>query len=500
MLEMPAVQNIRSLFHAGHHVAEISRTLKISEPTVRKYANMENFNQQIPGTAVRPSKLDPFKARINQYLEEDSRTWYKQRHTARRIFERLTEEEGYTGSYSVVQRFIRQKSAASAKEAFLDQVWAPAEAQCDFGEADSDIMGLRKRMHYLVLTFPYSNTGFAQLFYGENAECVCEGLKRIFEFIGGVPRRIVFDNAAGVGQRVCDAVRLTEVFSRFQLHYRFAVTFCNPNSGHEKGSVENKVGTIRRSLFVPVPKIHDLEEYNATLLRQCVKQADTTHYRKGKSCPILFTEDCLAMAALPRTSFQAVRYAAYKTDKQAKVVVDGRFRYSTAPELAGRSVTVGFSAYEVLIYDSSGTLIAKHPRLYGNAPAESIDPSSSLRLLIARPGGWVNSRLRHALPDDLRNYIDSGERADIKSCLAALAEATEVSDWPCAVQAARSVWRATGHLACADVTLYARRLFGGDGVVYNEPVDLLAYDRVFTTYLRKHFPKLSTCHSSINIP
>jgi hypothetical protein len=176
-----------------------------------------------------------------------------------------------------------------------------------------------------------------------------------------------------------------------------------------------------------------------------------------------------------------VRYDTYKTDKYAQVIVDGRFRYSAGPGFSRIPVTVGFSAYEVFIYDESGSLIAKHQRLYGNMPRESVDPAASLRLLIARPGGWLNSRVRYSLPEDLRTYLDNGEQADLKSYLITLAEATEVSDWPCAVEAAWSVLRSKGYMARTDVAVYARRLWDGAEITYDEPVDLITYDQVFAS-------------------
>ena len=195
------------------------------------------------------------------------------------------------------------------------------------------------------------------------------------------------------------------------------------------------------------------------------------------------------MAALPKTDFEVVRYEGFRTNKSAEVVVGGHHRYSTGPEFARTSVMLGFHAYDVCIYDMTGMLIAKHPRLYGDGPAESIDPAASLRLLISRPGGWVNSQVRYSLPEDLREYIDAGGRADIKSNMSTLAGAVEVSDWQCAVEAAWSVYRLTGHIAHADVTMYARRLYGGDEIIYDVSTDLSTYDKVFAAMNALHDPE-----------
>lgn len=128
-----------------------------------------------------------------------------------------------------------------------------------------------------MLVFPYSNVGLAQVFPGENSECVCQALKQIFEYVGGVPLRIVFDNAKGIGRRICRTTHTTELFGRFAAHYDFAYSFCNPYSGYEKGSVENKVGFIRRNLLVPLPQITNIDSFNKSLLNKCMDISNKDH-------------------------------------------------------------------------------------------------------------------------------------------------------------------------------------------------------------------------------
>src|SRR5699024_2312815 len=101
------------------------------------------------------------------------------------------------------------------------------------------IAGQRQTLHMLVVTFPYSNMRFVQAYRGETAECVCHGLRSIFEQVGGVPTLMVFDNATGIGRRVRTRITETKLFEAFKNHYRSESRFCNPESGHEKGNVEN---------------------------------------------------------------------------------------------------------------------------------------------------------------------------------------------------------------------------------------------------------------------
>ena len=113
---------------------------------------------------------------IQEWLDEDKKHWRKQHHTAQRIYERLVEEQGYTGSYSVVQRYLKKCRSVQTEKANLELVWDPGPAQVDFGEADFYESGKQIRKKYLTLSFPYSNDGYSQVFGGETAECVCQGL------------------------------------------------------------------------------------------------------------------------------------------------------------------------------------------------------------------------------------------------------------------------------------------------------------------------------------
>ena len=202
-------------------------------------------------------------------------------------------------------------------------------------------------MRHFVLDFPYSNVGPSQLMPGENAECACQALRDIFEWLGGVPPRIVFDNAAGVGRRMFERVRLTRLFQSFQAHYGFEYVFCNAYAGHEKGGVESRVGAVRRKLFVPVPSVWSMPAFNARLLERCLALGDKDHYRKGGRETDLFAEDRKALLALPETRFDVVTWKRMKADKYGIVTVEGRHRYAAGPGHAGRELIVGLRAFEV---------------------------------------------------------------------------------------------------------------------------------------------------------
>ena len=207
-------------------MASIARKQHVSGPTVRKYLRMDDLSEKPPVRRTRGSVIDPYLPLVEQWLAEDRGSWRKQRHTATRIWEWLRDEHGAEVSLSTVTRAVARlgrESAVEPGDAFVDLVWHPDEARADFGEVDVLYGGAVQRMRRFVPDFPYSNIGLAQLMPGENAECACQALLDLFEWLGGVPERIVFDNAAGVGRRTGGGgvrwTRLFQAFQAFQAHY-----------------------------------------------------------------------------------------------------------------------------------------------------------------------------------------------------------------------------------------------------------------------------------------
>ena len=475
---MPKVQDIRKMARAGCSVAEISRETGVSEPTVRKYIRKADFSPAVPAKKKAPSMLDEHKPVVDTWIEEDRRNWHKQRHTATRIHERLVAEHGFEGSYSTVQRYVKEYKAAhkDQRDEYLDLEWRPGEMQVDFGQADFRVVGVRKRLHDLVCDFPFSNVGLAQVFPGETAECVCEGLMAVFRYIGGVPTRIVFDNATGVGRRVCDSVRTTELFSAFSAHYGFDFSFCNPYAGHEKGNVERKVAYVRSNLFVPLPRVTNLDTYNGRLMAECMGLSSKPHWLKGEPEEQLFVEDRFAMSGLPARPFDVVRWVRPSANGQGRFSADGPHFYSSDPSLAGQELVVGLRATTVEVHDASGAFVCRHPRSYGSAPTDVCDPASQLAVLAAKAGGWRESRVRAALPEALRGHMDALPRRELRAELRILRDRCAAAGWEATVEAASAALAATGRLDEASVAVAAARI-GSGAVDWGDATDLAAYDR-----------------------
>ena len=138
-------------------------------------------------------KIDGFLPVIHQILVDDRQAPKKQRHTAKRIFERLRDEHGFQGGKTVIKDAVRAWKQ-SHQEVFLPLSHPPGEAQVDFGEATANLNGQERKVALFVMTLPYSGAIFIQAFPRECTETFLEGHRRAFEYFGGVPRRISYDN------------------------------------------------------------------------------------------------------------------------------------------------------------------------------------------------------------------------------------------------------------------------------------------------------------------
>ena len=128
MIGMPTIPSIRQRLDAGDSVAQVAGDEGVSEPTVRKCRDMDDFSPTVKARKGRASKLDPYKPVIDSWLEQDRKRRAKQRHTAKRIFDRLVAECGYDGGCTVVQQHVKARKAElkRAKDELLHLEWAPA--------------------------------------------------------------------------------------------------------------------------------------------------------------------------------------------------------------------------------------------------------------------------------------------------------------------------------------------------------------------------------------
>jgi transposase len=309
----------------------------------------------------------------------------KQRHTAKRTWDRLKAAHGFTGGYTAVKDAVRELRVGR-KEVFLPLSHPPGEAQVDFGFAEVVLAGVATEVAVFVLSLPHSGAVYCQVFPRECTETFQEGHARAFRFFGGVPRRIAYDNpktavAKIVGPRDRE---LTREFLRLKSHYLFDSHVCLVRRPNEKGHVERLVDYARSNFLVPVPAVPTLEELNAHLAERC--RAGLARSVRGKG-PIAegLAEDRAAMLPLPARPFDARRVTEAAADSLSLVRFDTN-SYSVPTRYAHREVTVVATVAEVRIVHED-TLVARHPRDWGRERTH-FDPVHYPALLERKPGGF----------------------------------------------------------------------------------------------------------------
>lgn len=441
---MTQVYDIRKLyFEEGKSITQISRESGHDRKTVRMCIEKEDWNEEIAETQKVPEfpKLDPFKLDIDGWLTEDKKAKRKQRHTAKRVYERLVKKYGDTFdcSYRTVAGYVskRKEEIYGKKTGHLPLEHIPGEAQADFGDAEYYENGRLYSGKYLNISFPYSNKGYLQLFKGENQECLFEGLTTIFEHIGGVPQRIWFDNTSTIVTKVLKngERNLTDDFLRFMAHYRFEAAFCNVEAGHEKGSVEAKVGYHRRNMLVPVPRFQNLAKFNKELLERCEIDAQREHYRKDGTIEELYKEDHAALLNLPTVPMDTSKYITVKTNDYGRFYLNnGLHEYSVSPKYANSRVLVKMTANEVIPLDDSQREIVRHERFYGGYKQQSMKWLPYLTQLSRCPGALKYTGIYQLLPENVKEYLEKCTKSDKGKVLQVIAKLTEQSGFESAVE------------------------------------------------------------------
>ena len=382
---MELYSRVRRACHVeGMSIREAARVFGLHRDTVRKmlmFSLPPGYRRGRP--ASRP-KLDPFAGVIDRILEEDETRPRKQRHTAKRILERLRDEHGFTGGYTIVKEYVRERRLRM-REMFVPLVHPPGHAQADFGEALVEIAGVEQKGHFLAFDLPHSAACFVKAFPAETTEAFCDGHNAAFGFFGCVPQSVLYDNTKLAVARILGDGRRqrTRVFSELQSHYLFADRFGRPGKGNDKGKVENLVGYVRRNFFVPVPRFASWEALNARLEELCRKRLADRLRGHDETIGERFERDRQALLTLPPAPYDACDKRATRVSSLSLV----RYRnndYSVPVAYGHREVLVRGYVHDVVI--SCGTeIIARHGRSYEREDV-ILDPLHYLRLIEQKVG------------------------------------------------------------------------------------------------------------------
>ena len=380
----------RAVMVEGMSIREASRVFGLHRDTVRKmlaYSVPPGYRRQ---TSPRRPK--------------------KQRHTARRIFERLRDEYGFGGGYTTVKDYVREHRRQT-QEMFAPLSHSPGQAQCDFGEAMVIIAGVQRKAHYFILDLPDSDGCFVKAYPAETTEAFLNGHVAAFAFLGGVPQSILYDNTKLAAARILGDGRRkrTRAFTEIQSHYLFDDRFGRPAKGNDKGKVVAMVGYVRRNFLLPVPSFKSFDALNAHLERRCLERMDERLRGHSETIGQRMERDLEALLPLPSVPHDACDRQAGRVSSLSLV----RHRtndYSVPVAYGHRDVLVRGYVDEVVISCGS-EVIARHRRSYDRDDFV-YDPIHYLPLLEQKTGaldqaaplqGWE-------LPDEfgtLRRLLES---------------------------------------------------------------------------------------------
>jgi len=348
----------------GMSIRQVAREFGLARKTIRKMLQFSvppGYERKKP---VQRPKLGPWLGIIDQILVDDQSQPKKQRHTAKRIWDRLKAEHGFGGGYTVVKDYVRQ-ARLRHKEVFVPLAHPPGDAQADFGEALVVIGGVEQKGHFLCMDLPHSDDSFVIMFPAENTEAFLEGHNQAFLYFQGVPRSILYDNTRiAVKEITGDGARKpTEAFSGLQSHYLFAAKFGRPGKGNDKGNVEGLVGYARRNFMVPVPRAATWEELNAQLLEHCRRRREQKVWGHQETIAERFERDREKLLPLPPVPYEACQKRSTRASSQALVRYETN-DYSVPVEYGHRQVLVKAFVWEMVIACGS-EVIARHARSYG---------------------------------------------------------------------------------------------------------------------------------------
>lgn len=344
--------------------------------------------------------IGPHADTIRRWLTEDKVVHRKQRHTARRIWERLVDEEGADVAESTVRRYVRE----TRRELDLAHHDVPIvahhlpgeEAQVDFGLADVFIAGARTQVAVFELRLSHSGAAVHVAYGSEGQEAFLEGHVIAFARIGGVPGRIRYDNARALVARVLRGRdrNETERFVALRSHYGFDSFFCIPGEAgaHEKGGVEGEVGRSRRHFFVPVPKVRSLAELNRKL--EAADRADTARHigARRQTVGAMGETDRAALRPLPAEPFDAARVVPVRVDAKARVCVRQSF-YSVPARFAGRQLTARIGGTRIEVTDAGGVVAAHERSVVRGSQTLLLD--HYLEILSRKPGAMPGALATH---------------------------------------------------------------------------------------------------------
>lgn len=379
----------------GLSVRALARRHRVHRRTVR-----QAIASAVPPPRSTPTRaapvMGPWMPTIRAWLEADRDAPRKQRHTARRVWQRLVDEHGADVAEPTVRhavRRIRVELGQDGRDVAIVAAHAPGEeAQVDFGQATVIVAGVPTVVHLFHLRLSASGRSVTLAFGAEDQASLLEGHVAAFERLGGVPARIRYDNLTAAVSRVLRGrARIeTDRFTAMRSHYGFDSFFCEPGErgAHEKGGVEGEVGRFRRRHLVPVPAVPSMAGLDDLLA--AADRADGRRHVDGRRDTVdrAFEAERPHLRPLAAQPFDAAATVTLRVDRKARVCVRQRW-YSVPAHLAGRRLDIRLGARRVRVLHE-GRVVADHPRSPAKG-SQTLLLDHYLEVLVRKPGAMASS-------------------------------------------------------------------------------------------------------------
>jgi len=414
MIGMVSKEYIRKQHYVeGTPIRQIARDTGHSRQYIRKVIN--EAVPTIPKYKLRQAKkrpvMDPFKDIITEWIIHDQTNPRKQRHNAARIYERLCEEYGFKGNDSTVRHYVRDLKIQLGLD--KQEVFIPLEyelgshAQCDWAEAEVILKGQRQKIYLFILKLSGSRDPFMMAFRSAKQEAFFEGHRNAFEYFGGVPRTIIYDNLKTAVARILQGKNRKEqnAFTVFKAHYLFSADFCNAGRGNEKGQVEKEVGYLRSHILVPIPEVKTMGQLNQMIRERLLRYRQTrTVPHTKQTIAQVFTKEKEQLLPLPQYPFDCCVLMPVKGSKESTVRFECN-RYSVPGRYARCRLHIKGYVDEVRIFYED-QLVAVHPRCYERGQ-DILELNHYLDVLERKPYALNHAKaFRDAgLPDIYHQYL-----------------------------------------------------------------------------------------------
>ena len=371
IIEVEIYKVVRKLTIEGMSQRAIAKQLGISRQTVKKYGEGDT----VPGNRKEYDRLagvvsPDILAFIESCFEADAEANLpKQKHTAKRIYDRLVAEKTFKGAESTIRRTVRLLRSAHAvpPQAMVPLSYAPGEAlQIDWGVATVYLDEQKTKLNIFCARLCYSCDIFVVAYKAANEESFLEAQQLAFDHFNGVPKRVIFDNAkVAVKEGFGHYAKPQAKYLSFSAHYAFDLDFCNPAKGNEKGLVENLVGYSRRNFLVPVVHVPDIASLNRQLLASCLEYRKA-HKIQGRNQSVLemATEENLFLNAIPKFRFDTSKTVVAKTDDYSTVRFE-KNNYSVPTRYLMQDITIKAQGNLVVLWHKN-IEVASFERCYAS--------------------------------------------------------------------------------------------------------------------------------------